>query len=151
MVVAGILSSNKYHLRSKTNRRRNGVRFKFACSQDGFYGGIYSEYVNIDKDKMKSGDRTIVRHLVGVYGPKTVDKQINDLVKLGPKYYPSWSDIGFIEQKIRNKRLRYLIRVSNNKSMKNLISIWKERTDENRKIIDNVYGDPMDVDMTIYS
>ena len=141
MVISSILSSNKYNLRSRTRRRRNGVRFKFACSQDC----VYSEFVNVNKDNMKNGDRTIVHHLVGVYGSKIVDKLINDLVKLGPKYYPSWSDIGFIQQKMRNKKLRYLIRVSNNKLMKDFISIWKAKTDENRKIPDNVDGDPMDI------
>lgn len=147
MVVAGILSSNKYNLRSKTRRRRNGVRFKFAYSRDC----VYSEFVNVNKDNMKSGNRTIVRRLVGVYGSKTVDKQIDDLVKLGPEYYPSWSDIGCIEQRMRFATFKYLIRVSNNKLMRDFISIWKEKTDENRKIPDNIDGDPMDVDMTLYS
>ena len=81
MVVAGILSSNRYNLRSKTRRRRNGVKFKFAYSRDC----VYSEYVNIDKDKMKGGNKTIVRRLVGVYGPKIVEKQLDDLVKLASK------------------------------------------------------------------
>ena len=151
MVVAGILSSNKYNLRSKTRRRRNGVKFKLASSKDDVYNSIYCEYVNVDKDNMKSGNKTIVRRLVGVYGSKTVDKQIDDLVKLGPEYYPSWSDIGCIEQRMRFVTFNYLIRVSNNKLKKNFISIWKTKTDENRKNPDNVDEDPMDVDMTLYN
>ena len=88
---------------------------------------------NVDKDKMKGGNRIIVKHLVGVYGPKIVDKQINDLIKLGPEFYPSWSDIGFIERKIRFDKLKYLIRMSNNKLMRNFISIWKSNINEKAK------------------
>ena len=131
MAVACILSANAYNLRSKTRRRRNGVKFKFAYSRDY----VYSEYVNIDKDKMKGGNKTIVRRLVGVYGPKIVEKQLDDLVKLGPTYYPSWSDIGSIEQKMKVNKFRHLVRVSDYKMKKAFFSILK----------DNVVDDPMDI------
>jgi|SaaInlV_165m_DNA_1040744.scaffolds.fasta_scaffold72413_2 hypothetical protein len=131
MAVACILSANAYNLRSKTRRRRNGVKFKFAYSRDC----VYSEYVNIDKDKMKGGNKTIVRRLVGVYGPKIVEKQLDDLVKLGPTYYPSWSDIGSIEQKMKVNKFRHLVRVSDYKMKKAFFSILK----------DNVVDDPMDI------
>jgi hypothetical protein len=131
MVVAGILSSNRYNLRSKTRRRRNGVKFKFAYSRDC----VYSEYVNIDKDRTKCGNGTIVRRLVGVYSQKIVDKQLSDLVRLGPTYYPSWSDIGSIEQKMKVNKFRHLVSVSNYKMKKAFFSILK----------DNVVDDPMDI------
>lgn len=114
MVLKSSLKS-KYSVRNSSFKKKN-VHFKIGYST----GGVHAEYNSIFKDKLKSGNSLTTQKLLS--NPNNVvEKQISELVKLGPDYYPSWITIGLFEKQKRIRNFRKMISLKNKKLLNKCI------------------------------
>ena len=141
MPILGILIKNKYNLRSKKIKKEKNVKFK----KENCKNKVFTEFIDVKKDKFKGGDRRLTNYLVRSCSPNRYNCHLSKLIQNGPHYFPSWTEIGLNEERERHHKCKKFVNYSKKKAKKNIFEILKKNLEFSYEI--NKYSnDPMEID-----
>ena len=138
LVSIGNLVRNRFQPRIKFDKEKIEELSK-SIAQNGVIQPIAVRPDNKDKSKFEiiAGERRwMAAQQAGLHEVPVIVLKLNDNQSL---------EVAIVEN-IQREDLNSIEEAkAYDKLMKDFISIWKAKTDENRKIPDNVDGDPMDI------